>query len=184
MPLFLAVVIRHAAAYSLWAIFPIYLTYFVSDNFFLIGSLYAVNMLFQPLFFMAIGKMAKKWDKIKLFTFGTAMSAATFFVFAAAADIYWIIAAQIMIAFAWSCFYLGASLYITETVPASQRGRAFSLLSSSFVLSQIFGSLLGGMLSDMYGMRNMIIIAGLVMLASLPVVSGLRGNGRRKAYRR
>ncbi len=181
MPLCLAVVIRHAAAYSLWAIFPIYLTYFVSDNFFMIGSLYAVNMLFQPFFFLAIGKMAKKWDKIRLFTFGTAMSAITFFVFAAAADIYWIIAAQIMIAFAWSCFYLGASLHITETVPASQRGKAFSLLSSSFVLSQIFGSLLGGLLSDLYGMRNMIIIAGLVMLASLPVVSGLRSKTRRKA---
>ncbi|MBI2675077.1 MAG: hypothetical protein HYX24_01365 [Candidatus Aenigmarchaeota archaeon] len=40
------------------------------------------------------------------------------------------------------------------------------------------------LLSDLYGMRNMIIIAGLVMLSSVPLASGLGSRERRKAYRR
>ena len=170
--------VRHSAAVALWSIFPLYLKSFVG-SLSLVGAINGVNMLIQPLFMLALGKFSEHWDKLQMVLIGVAGSVATFLVYALAPSVWQIVIGQIMIAASWSVMFIGMNLYLIEEVPAGSRGKAFGYLQSSFTSASSIGPLIGGTLSDVYGIQGMILIASLLMVMSLPFLIRLQALERR-----
>ncbi|OGF53683.1 MAG: hypothetical protein A2Z21_01335 [Candidatus Fraserbacteria bacterium RBG_16_55_9] len=170
--------VRHSAAVALWSIFPLYLRSFVG-SLSLVGAINGVNMLIQPLFMLALGKYAERWDKLQMVLIGVAGSVVTFLVYALAPSVWQIVVGQIMIAASWSVMFIGMNLYMIEEVPQGSRGKAFGYLQSSFTSASSVGPLIGGTLSDAYGIQGMILSASGLMLMSLPFLLKLQAMERR-----
>jgi MFS family permease len=170
--------VRHSAAIALWSIFPIYLKSFV-ESLSMIGAINGLNMLVQPLFMLALGKYAERWDKLQLVLWGVGGSVVTFLVYALAASVWQIVVGQVMIAASWSAMFIGINLYMIEEVSPGSRGKAFGYLQSAFTSATSVGPVLGGTLSDSYGIHGMILIASLLMTLSLPFLLRLQAIEKR-----
>jgi MFS family permease len=136
-------------------------------------------MLVQPLFMLAIGRFGERWGKLKLVFWGILGSIATFLIYASAPNVWQILLGQLMIAASWSAIFIGLNLYIIEEVPQGSRGKAFGYLQSALTSAAAVGPLLGGALADALGIREMIVIASLLMISSLPFLLRLRALDRR-----
>ena len=177
--------VRQAAAIALWAIFPIYLKDFV-QSFTMIGLASGINMMIQPVFMLLIGKYGKHFDRLNMMLLGLIGSVITFVIYGAAPSFEFIILGQIMIAISWSLIFIGINLYIIENSPQGTRGRALGFFQSALTAAAAAGPLLGGPLSDFYGIRNMIFIVTGLMALSFPFLIVLkfldrRGKGDRKS---
>jgi len=171
--LYATIFTRHSAAIALWSVFPLYLKTFVG-SLALVGAVNAVNMLIQPLFMLAMGKLAQRRDKLQLLWGGILGSIVTFVVYATAPNIFQIIVGQIMISASWAALFMGMNLYIMQEVGPGGRGKAFGYLQSAMTTAAAVGPFLGGLLSDTYGMNEMILIVGGLMALSLPFLVRLQ----------
>ncbi len=169
---------RHSAAIALWSVFPLYLKGFVQSLSW-VGIVNGINMLVQPLFMLAIGKYAERWDKLQIILIGIGGSIATFLVYASAASVWQIVVGQVMIAASWSAMFIGMNLYLIEEVPQRSRGQAFGYFQSAITSAAAVGPLLGGSLSDAYGIHGMIFIASVLMALSIPFLLRLQMIDRR-----
>jgi MFS family permease len=174
--------IRQAAAISLWAIFPIYLGNFVS-SLTAIGLISSSNMLVQPAFMLLVGRIAERFDKLNLVLLGIIGSVITFMVFAVAPYLEFIVLGQIMIAISWSFVFIGINLYIIESTSSRNRGKAFGFLQASFTTAAAIGPLIGGPLSDLTSIPDMILIVSGMMLFSLPFLFILKSLDRKHRAR-
>ncbi len=89
-----------------------------------------------------------KWDSKFLIHLGTLVSIATFIVYTLAPSWLWLIPGQVMIAFAWSCMYVGSNMYLLKD--SKERATASGLLQSSMSLAAIVGPILGGAVAGMF----------------------------------
>lgn len=176
--LYATILTRHSAAVALWSVFPLYLKAFVG-SLTLVGAVNAVNMLIQPLFMLAMGRLAQNREKLQLLWGGILGSIATFMVYATAPNIFQIIAGQVMIAASWAAIFMGMNLYIMQEVSPGGRGKAFGYLQSAMTTATAVGPFLGGLISDNYGMKQMILIVGGLMALSLPFLARLHLLDRR-----
>jgi len=172
------VFVRHSAAVALWSIFPVYLNSLVR-SLSLVGAIQGVNMLLQPLFMLALGKYGERWDKLQMVLGGVGGSVLTFLVYAIAVDISLIVVGQVMIAVSWSMMFIGMNLYMIEEVPEGSRGKAFGYLASAFTSAASVGPLLGGTLSDAYGIHGMIFLVSALMALSIPFLLKLQWLDKR-----
>lgn len=175
--LYATIFARHSAAVALWAMFPIYLRGFVGSLSW-VGAINGINMIVQPLFMLAIGRAAEHRDKLQIISWGITGSIATFAVYATAPTIWQVLVGQLMIAAAWSAIFIGLNLYIMAEVPPGSRCRAFGYLQSSMTGAAAVGPLLGGALSDAFGIREMIWITAGLMATSFPFLWKLRSIDR------
>ena len=164
--LYVAFSLRHTGAMALWSVFPLYLRLFTEDIS-LVGILFSVNFLIQPLFMILVSRYTEHTDKIKLFTGGVAGTVAVFWVFAAARDVWQVAAAQLAISFVWSVMFVAVYMYLMEEVPEGASAKAFGFLNSSQTLAAVVGPMIGGFLTDMLGFRDMILIASAIIASSL-----------------
>ena len=175
--LYATIFARHSAAIALWSVFPIYLRGFVGSLSW-VGAVNGINLIVQPLFMLAIGRYAERRDKLQIISWGILGSIITFAVYATAPSIWQVLAGQLMIAVAWSAIFIGLNLYIMAEVPPGSRGRAFGYLQSSMTGAAAVGPLLGGALSDAFGIREMIWITAGLMATSFPFLWKLRSIDR------
>lgn len=176
--LYATIIARHSAAIALWSVFPIYLKGFVG-SLSLVGTVNGVNMLIQPLFMLAIGRYAERWNKLQLVLLGIGASIITFIVYATAPSVWQILLGQVMIAAAWSAIFIGMNLYIMDEVLQGARGKAFGYLQSAMTSAAAMGPLLGGALSDALGIRGMILIVSALMGLSFPFLLRLQALERK-----
>ena len=137
--------LRHLGAFAIWAIFPLYLVSLGADRFW-IGAIYALNSLAQ--FF--IMKKLDRFDGNRLFRWGLVLSALAFLSFALAQDHYQMLPTQIILAFSWSFAYVGALLALTKK--NIERATSVGILRSLIGLAGILGPILGGLISQLYGL--------------------------------
>lgn len=82
-----------------------------------------------------------------------------------ATEIGWVIAANIPAVSIMACFEFFPALYINDHTPDALKGSAQSLLSlTTFGVTKITGSLLGGFLSNAIGIPAVFIILGVILL--------------------
>ena len=136
---------RHLGAFAIWAIFPLYLASLGADRFW-IGAIYALNSLAQ--FF--IMRKLDRFDGNRLFRWGLVLSALAFLSFALAQDHYQMLPTQIILAFSWSFAYVGALLALTKK--NIERATSVGILRSLIGLAGILGPILGGLISQLYGL--------------------------------
>ncbi|MDD1773790.1 MAG: MFS transporter [Methanomassiliicoccales archaeon] len=159
-PVYSSIMLRHIGANMIWVTYPIFLADLGADPLF-IGGIYAVNA-FGQFFFM---QLLDRFSSSSLVAFGFIFSAVTFPTYTFAI-IYWqIVPAQIILAAAWSCLYVGSMKYVMER--NDEKGTAVGILQSVLSVSAILGALLGGAVSFAFGYHGAMYVATGLAVAGL-----------------
>lgn len=146
-PVYLSFFLRHSGAHMIWIIFPLYLASFGISKLW-IGILYFTNSFSQFL----IMPLLERFKSKNLVILGLLISAITFYSFSLASNQFEFLLTQIILAFSWSCFYLGSLKSVLER--NIERATAVGLLKSTSSLAEILGPLLGGIISQYLGYKN------------------------------
>ncbi|SNQ59287.1 MFS transporter [Candidatus Methanoperedens nitratireducens] len=135
--------LRQIGANNVWVIFPLYLASLGADKLW-IGIIYMLNPTLQ--FF--IMRRLDKYDSARLIHAGDLLSAAAFAALIPLTIYYQAVIGMILIAFSYSCLYVGSMRLLIET--NEEKGAAAGLLNSSIAFATIIGSLVGGIILDYF----------------------------------
>jgi DHA1 family quinolone resistance protein-like MFS transporter len=165
---YIAVLLRHIGATSIWVLFPNFLTLLGKNTCweknidFWIGVIYLINGFGQFIIMQFLDRFSS-WYLIIL---GTSMSSLAFLCFAICTDLWQIIVLQLLLACAFSCLYVGSFKYIMER--NVEHATSAGWLNSTFSLSNIIGPIIGGTIAnifasiytDMFGYRITMVFGG------------------------
>lgn len=138
--------LRHAGANSIWVIYQLFILSLGGDRFW-IGVIYAVNTTVQ---FMVM-QFLDRFEGKSLMTAGFILSAITFSLFPLAQHFSQLIPMQVILAFSFSCLYVGSLIYLMKT--NEEKATAAGILGSVENLSKVFGSISGGIISQFLDFR-------------------------------
>jgi MFS family permease len=161
-PVYSAMLIRHTGANMIWVTYPLFLASIGADPRW-IGIIYAVNAFGQ--FFVM--NVLDSFDPALLVTVGLGSSAATFFAFSLVGSYWQIIPAQVLLATAWGCLYVGSLRYVMDR--NKEKATVTGLLSSTMSLSGILGPVLGGFAASAVGFKGTIAIATVMSVVALTI---------------
>jgi len=160
-PVYLAYLLRHTGAAAIWIIFPLYLAS-LGASLFWIGALYAVNTVTQFLVMQRIDR----FNSLSLILLGLSSSLITFSGYALTSSFYHIIPFQVTLGVGWACLYVGSLKFLLER--NEERATASGLLISVINFSAVLGPLLGGAVSEVWGLKSPIYLAiALTLTATL-----------------
>ena len=157
-----AMLIRHTGANMIWVTYPLFLQSIGANNE-SIGTIYAVNAVGQALFMLFLDR----YDPSLLVVLGLGSSALTFFTFTLAESYWQIYPSQVLLAFAWSCMYVGCLRYVMDR--NKEKATASGLLSSTMSVSGILGPVFGGISATAFGFKGTITIATLMSVVALAI---------------
>jgi len=157
--------LRHVGAYSLWIIFPLFLRDELGATIFWVGAVHALNTGSQFLLMGAIGRMAKRGEGKRLLRVGLGLSALVFFSYYFAISYVQLLPVQLILGLAWSALYVGSLLHLLEH--NVERATSTGLLGSTISLAAVVGPLLGGVVSQIFGMRAVALLASGLALGGL-----------------
>jgi MFS family permease len=163
--LYLSYFLRHTGAYVVWSLFPVFLREELDCPVLWIGILHAINTGSQFLIMGMLGRRAGRWSGSEIFRLGTFLSAVSFFLYSAVTSYLQLIPIMLAIAFAWSCMYVGALVYLIEK--NGETATATGMLGSTISLSMMVGPAVGGFVSQAAGLRMTGVVAGALSLAGL-----------------
>lgn len=149
--------LRHAGAMGIWAIYPLYLEKLGANRLW-IGIIYAINAFGQTLFMPFLDKYRSN----RLIQLGLYGSVLTFVSFALCRNFRQLLPFQVLLAFSWSCLYVGSLKYLIEHNP--ERSTAIGAFNSTLSFSGIIGAALGGLLASL-GLPAVMLGAALMAVA-------------------
>ncbi len=170
---YLPFLIRHSAAQAIWAVYPLYLFQLGATKF-QIGMIYALNPLAQFIFMVTLDRQ----KSVSLMKMGIFASAAAFFGFALASNLWVILAFQVVLGYSWANLYMGSVKYLLEN--NTEQATANGILNSMMGLSGITGPLLGGVIA-LAGIKTMLLASA--ALACLAFLISLRLHGTEQKQR-
>ncbi len=162
--------LRQVGANNVWVIFPLYLE-FLGANELEVGLIYTLNCALQ--FFIM-----RRLDRINTKTLihaGDLFSAAAFLALIPLSIYYQAVIGMILIAFSYSCLYVGSTRMLIET--NEEKGAAAGLLNSSIAFATIVGSLIGGVILQYYSFKAVMAMGAFFAVLGFAVV-GFRSSGR------
>ncbi len=165
LSIYLSIMFRHTGACMIWVIYPIFLADLGADPLF-IGAIYAINAFGQFVFM----QLCDRYAGFLLIIVGFVMSILTFPSYTLATVYYEIIPAQIMLALAWSTLYVGSVKFVMER--NDEKGTAAGLLQSTLSISAILGSVMGGVVAQLYGYHGCMYVATFVAIIGLIIFVG------------
>ncbi len=169
LPVYLAFFVRHAAANSIWIFWGLYLQQ-LGASLFWIGISMAINTLTQ---FFVMYKITDKMKSNVLITFGTILSAVTFFLYGIATNFWQILPIQIVLGTSWAFLYVGSIRWIVDNT--HEKATGIGLLNSFINLSMLTGPLLAT--AAIYlggGYKTIMFMAAGISLLSFVVFDVLR----------
>jgi MFS family permease len=162
--LYLGFFLRHCGAFNIWVLFPLFLAELGASRLW-IGAIHGINPLGQVLFMPLVARIPSS----TLIRLGFCCSAITFMGFSICRTFLHLIPFQILLAFSWSCLYLGSMKYLMER--NEERSTSAGIFHSLFSLAGIVGALIGGFTATL-GYRTVMITAVLFTLAGFLVFIG------------
>lgn len=163
--LYSSFLLRHLGAFSIWTIFPLYISELGATRFW-IGVIWAINPLGQFLFMPLLDRTN---DRL-LIRAGLLLSIAVFLAFGLATNWRQLVPIQIALALSWSCLYLGSLKHLMRV--NAEHSTAAGMLGSTLSLAAVLGALLEGF-SGNYGYRTVMFVAAGFALAGASLF-GLR----------
>ncbi len=138
--------LRQIGANNVWVIFPLYLVS-LGANKYEVAMIYAINPVLQ--FF--IMRKLDKYDTKYLIHVGDLFSAAAFLSLIPLTIYYQAAVGQALIAISYACLYVGSTAFLIKN--NEDKGTAAGLLNSSIALASIIGSIMGGIIFELYGFK-------------------------------
>jgi MFS family permease len=158
--IYLSFFLRHLGAFSIWAIFPVFLSDLGASRLW-VGIVFAINPLGQFVFMNLLDKASEKL----LITVGFVLSVLVFVAFGLATNFKQVIPIQVFLALSWSCPYLGSLKELMRLNP--ERSTAAGMFQSVLSLAAVGGALLEGV-TGAFGYRTvMFVAAGLALAGGL-----------------
>ncbi len=158
--LYLSFFLRHAGAFSIWTIFPVYLSDLGASRL-LVGVLFAINPFGQFVFLNLLERARER----AMVIWGFALSALVFAAFGLARSWQQVIPIQVFLALSWSCLYLGSLKELMRLNP--EKSTAAGMFQSAASLAAVAGALLEG-ITGAFGYRAiMFTAAGLALAGGL-----------------
>ncbi len=138
--------LRQIGANNVWVIFPLYLVSLGANELW-VGLIYTLNPTLQ--FF--IMRRLDRFNNALLIHAGDLFSVAAFLALIPLTIYYQAAVGMILIAFSYSCLYVGSTRLLIET--NEEKGTAAGLLNSSIAFATIIGSLIGGVILEYFNFR-------------------------------
>ena len=160
--MYLSFFIRHTGAVSVWTILPLYLIE-LGANTFWIGIIYAINPALQFLIMRRLEGLRNE----KLVVWGYLLSALTFINYILAPSFPYIIPGMLLLGCSWSFLYVGSTQLVVDRNP--DKATAAGLINSMIGAAGITGSLLGGMLLQVYGFKATMLAGAVLSLLSFVI---------------
>jgi len=135
--------LRHTGANAIWVIYPLYIASLGGDKFW-IGIIYTVNTATQ----FVVMRFLDRFDGERLINIGLLLAIMTFLSFTFAQRFLHLLPMQVLLACSWSSMYVGSLLYLMKN--NVERATSSGMLSSVINISQVLGSLLGGVISLLF----------------------------------
>jgi MFS family permease len=162
--------LRHLGAFSIWSIFPVYLSDLGASRFW-VGVVFAINPVGQFVFMHLLDRVGERL----LIVAGFVLSALVFVAFGFATDFRQVVPVQVFLALSWSCLYLGSLRELMRVNP--EKSTAAGVFTSVSSLAAVGGALLLGV-TGAFGYRAvMFVAAGLAVLGGLLYFAGPRPPG-------
>ncbi|MFQ5976893.1 MAG: MFS transporter [Candidatus Heimdallarchaeota archaeon] len=137
---YLAMLIRHSAAFAIWTFWSLFLLE-IGAGLFEVGLIQFTNAFTQ---FVVMNLLTDRYESRKLIIAGLILSAIVFVLFATF-PIFWIILLlQVLLGISWSALYVGALKSVTET--SEDRSTAAGLLQSTQSMCALVGPIIGTIL--------------------------------------
>lgn len=133
LDIYLPFFLRHGVFVSLWTVYPLFLMSVGIPKVY-IGWFYFTNSFFQFIFM----PLVERFDSKKLFFGGLLLSLVVFFLLTTFRTIYMQWGSQIILAFSWSCLYMGAIKSILHR--NVERASASGIFSAVMGFAGIAGS--------------------------------------------
>lgn len=149
---YLSYFLRNTGASSIWVIFPIFLAEIGASKFW-IGVIYFLNSGSQ----FVMMRFVDRFRDTHLISLGVLVSTIVFLSYSFATHFTQVIPLQILLALSWSCLYVGSLMYMTER--NIERATSVGMLTSVISISGAFGPFLGGIISQIYGFREVMYFA-------------------------
>lgn len=165
-----SVLLRNTGAFAIWTIFPLFLLE-IGANKFWIGGLFFVNTGTQ---YLIMRRLDIRKDEV-LIKAGLFLSAFVFFSYSLAPVFYVILPFQILLAFSYSFMYVGSLLFLTRN--NTEKTTSVGILHSVLSLSMVIGPLCGGIISQIWGFREVMYFAAGVTFIGLLIALVLRPTG-------
>ncbi len=167
MAVYLAFLVRHMGACSIWVIFPIFVVDELGGDYFWIGVIYSLNTFTQ----FAVMRVLRK-RSTKLIIWGLILSVISFWLFTMCENIWQLLPIQVILATSWAYLYVGSIKFIMAR--NAERATATGILNSVTNMSSIGGALIGGAIAGVFGYRSTMYLAALMSLAALVIFLVIR----------
>lgn len=138
-----------------------------------IGTLYALSFFLATASSAAGGALADRYDRRALLLWSWLVSVPAPVLWALAPDWRYLIPGIVLF---WGS-NIGAPAFAAYAITAAPPGRAafaFSVVTASFPLGMVFSPAAGGMLAERWGMRAVLLLAGLLYAVSTALVLPMR----------
>lgn len=136
--------LRHTGANIIWVIYPLYIVSLGGDKFW-IGVIYTVNTATQFIVMLFLDRFEGK----RLIRVGLLLATATFLSFTLAENFLHLLPMQVLLACSWASMYVGSLLYLMKN--NVEKATSSGILNSVINISQVFGALMGGAISTLFG---------------------------------
>lgn len=153
----LAFFLRHLGATATWVILPLFFETLGASKTW-IGLLWIINFAFQ---FVAM-RFVERFPEKTVFLIGQVISVVVFLGYALANHYLQVIPLQVLLGFSWAFLYVGSLLIILRS--GEEHGTASGVFSSAINLSGAVGPLLGGLISQFFGYRAVMLFAAAITL--------------------
>jgi MFS family permease len=158
--IYLSFFLRHLGAFSIWAIFPVYISDLGANRLW-VGIIFAINPFGQFLFMSVLDRVRER----TLILAGFILSVLVFAAFGFAGNYRQLVLIQVGLALSWSCLYLGSLKELMRLNP--ERSTAAGMFQSVSSLAAVGGGLLEG-ITGAFGYRAvMFVAAGLALAGGL-----------------
>ncbi|MBT9140857.1 MAG: hypothetical protein DDT30_01441 [Dehalococcoidia bacterium] len=152
--------LRHLGATATWIILPLFFASLGASKTW-IGLLWIINFAFQ---FLAMRFVDRFSDKA-VFLIGQGLSIIVFLGYAASSYYLQILPLQVILGFSWAFLYVGSLLIVLRS--GEEKGTASGVFFSVINLSGAIGPLLGGVISQFFGYRAVMLFAAAISLVGL-----------------
>ncbi len=136
---------------------------------FLVGVVIAIFSLFQFIFSPVLGRLSDKYGRRPILILSSFINSMSYFLIFFS-QIFWVILLARIIAGIGSANISVAQAYIADTSASHERTKRMALLGAAFGLGFIVGPLIGGVVSQMFGIGAPFLIPAVLSLINTVLI--------------
>ena len=161
---YFVIFLRYTAYLGSFALLPIFFASIAST--FWAGMLVAIYMGVSGILMSPIGKFSDKYGRKPIVIFGLVGTSIALVFYAISYSLIVLILTQIFYSFVFAAIFTGGSAFVSDVSPEMKHNEAMGFLNSSITFGAVIGSIIAGIIAEMFGIRIMFLIL------SIPPVFG------------